>query len=67
MPYISNTEEQRREMLDAIGVESFEDLLTAIPSETRLKELHLHSGLSEMDTLEHLKFLASMKIGRAHV
>ncbi len=59
MPYISNTEEQRLEMLKAIGVDSFEDLLTAIPPETRQRETNLPPGLSEMEVMEHLRDLAS--------
>ena len=31
MPFISNTDEQRKEMLEAIGVSKFEDLLQSIP------------------------------------
>jgi glycine dehydrogenase subunit 1 len=59
MPYISNTEEQRDDMLKAIGVESYEELLVSIPSETRLKDMNLPTGMYEMEALEHLRNLAS--------
>lgn len=59
MPYISNTEEQRCEMLRVIGVSGFEELLDAIPLETRSDRLSLPDGLSEMETLEAMRSLAS--------
>ncbi len=31
MPFISNTDAERKEMLTVIGVEKFDDLLTNIP------------------------------------
>lgn len=36
-PYIPNTDNDVREMLDVIGVESLEDLFSDIPSELRVK------------------------------
>lgn len=59
MPYISNTNEQRREMLSIIGVDDFEQLLDLVPAETRSGILALPDGLSEMETLEKLRELAS--------
>ncbi len=38
MPFISNTEEQRREMLKAIGVSSFKELLKNIPDDLFIKD-----------------------------
>ncbi|MFH1902089.1 MAG: aminomethyl-transferring glycine dehydrogenase subunit GcvPA [Candidatus Omnitrophota bacterium] len=50
MPYILNTEKDIEEMLEAIGVNSVEDLYSHLPSEIRLKEpLNLPQGLSEME------------------
>lgn len=50
MPYISNTDAERREMLARIGVTSFEDLIAAIPERFRLREsLALDKPLSEME------------------
>jgi len=37
MPFIVNTESERAEMLHAIGVETFDDLIADIPEEIRLK------------------------------
>lgn len=50
MPFISTTEQERSEMLDKIGVKNFEELLTAIPQEFRLKSgLNLDKGISEWE------------------
>ncbi len=59
MPYISNTGEQRKEMLAEIGVADFESLLDAVPADVRSGELRLPEGLSEMETLEKLRALAA--------
>jgi glycine dehydrogenase subunit 1 len=50
MPYISNTDAERRQMLERIGVRSLDELIAAIPEKMRLKEpLHLDPPLSEME------------------
>lgn len=45
-------------MLDAIGVDSIDDLFLDIPDELRIARLDLPDGLSEMDTLRHLRSFA---------
>ena len=48
MPFIANTDRERQEMLSRIGVESFEELISAIPEEVRMKgSLNLPPGLGE--------------------
>ena len=37
MPYISNTDKERKEMLDAIGVSKFEELIVDIPENSVYK------------------------------
>lgn len=50
MPYISNTDADRREMLARIGVASFDELIAAIPEPLRLKHpLNLPPALSELE------------------
>ncbi len=50
MPFIPHTEEETREMLDAIGAGSIEDLFDEIPAELRSSGLDkVPPGLSEMD------------------
>ncbi len=50
MPYISNTDAERRQMLQRIGVNSFEELIAAIPRNLRLNQpLQLDDPLSELE------------------
>ncbi len=60
MAYVPHTEEQIAEMLRSIGVESFEDLIQAIPEEIRLSGgLDLPDGLSEMEVTRRLQELGA--------
>jgi len=60
MPYIPNTPEDQRAMLDAIGVESIDDLFAMIPSELRLQgQLDLPPAMGEMDLAAYMNRLAS--------
>jgi glycine dehydrogenase subunit 1 len=57
--YIPNTEEQQREMLNDIGLESLDDLFAYIPEDIRLKRpLSLDHALSETEVIQNLKALA---------
>lgn len=52
MPYISTTEHERQQMLEAIGVKSFDDLIKAIPEKLRLKDsLQLKPAVSELEII----------------
>ena len=56
--YLSITEEQRAQMLEAIGLSSVEELYSAVPSELVLKNgLDLPSGLSELEVLREMTAL----------
>ncbi|HZP81588.1 MAG TPA: aminomethyl-transferring glycine dehydrogenase subunit GcvPA [Chthonomonadaceae bacterium] len=60
MTYISNTEADRAEMLAAIGVRSFTELLAPLPESIRLKEpLDLPPALDEAALVRHLQTLAA--------
>ncbi|GAF78869.1 unnamed protein product, partial [marine sediment metagenome] len=60
-PYIPATEAEEQEMLKAIGVRSFEELIKIIPPELRVNgELGLDSGLSEMEVSAELNRLGGM-------
>ncbi len=64
MTYFPNTDDDRREMLRAIGIESLEDLLANIPPEIRLKDgIRLPEPLSEMEVLDELEALARRNKG----
>ena len=58
--YTSATDSDRREMLDAIGVDSLEDLFVDIPQDVRLgRDLEIPPGMSELEVTEHLSALAA--------
>jgi len=59
MPYVANTAEDQRAMLEAIGVASLDELFAAIPAELRLdRPLAIPPALSEMELTAHLAALA---------
>ena len=47
-PYIANTDEDRRRMLDAVGVATSDELFADIPPEFRIDGLDLPPALSEL-------------------
>ncbi len=60
MPFIVNTASEREEMLQAIGVSSFDALLADIPEEIRLKrDLDLFPALDEPQVRKLLEGLAA--------
>jgi glycine dehydrogenase subunit 1 len=55
MPYISTTEQERQQMLKAIGVSNFDELIAAIPDKLRLKQpLKLEPAVSELEILRNI-------------
>ena len=61
MPYLLNTPDQRREMLDTIGVDAMSTLLAQIPADLQLhRPLHLPAALTELELEQHLRQLAAM-------
>lgn len=63
MPYISNTDKERKEMLAAIGVEKFEDLLVNIPDKFLLqKDCCLEEAYSELGISRKISNLAAKNI-----
>lgn len=60
MPFIPTTDQNRREMLETIGISDFEELLNSIPEEVRFKgELDLPEPLSEYEVIKHLQQMAA--------
>ncbi len=59
MPFISNTAQQRSEMLSQIGLADMEDLFADIPPELRCKDLDIPAGLTEQETRQRLSEIAS--------
>jgi len=58
-PYIANTKEDVKAMLETIGVSSIEELFKDIRPDQRAKSFDLPDGRSEMDVLKTLKSLAA--------
>ncbi len=58
VPYIPNTDDDRRAMLEAIGVASEEELFADIPSAGRVRGLDLPPALSELELVQQLGKLA---------
>lgn len=60
MPYLFNTAEQQKEMLNTIGVNNIEDLFRQIPDELKLNRLlDLPPALTEMELESHVRNLVS--------
>ncbi len=56
MPFIPNTDADRKAMLERIGVNNFEQLISNIPGELRLKrEFNLPEALSEMEIAREMQ------------
>ena len=62
MPFIANTDAQRREMLDAIGVAGLDDLFADIPPELRCGGLNVPPGLTEQEARRKLSALAERNV-----
>ncbi|MBI3252673.1 MAG: aminomethyl-transferring glycine dehydrogenase subunit GcvPA [Candidatus Omnitrophica bacterium] len=58
MQYISNTEQDKKEMLGAIGAGSFEALIAKVPRALRNFKLGLPAGLSELELMRELEGLS---------
>lgn len=58
MPFVPHTEDEVREMLAAIGVDSVEALFAEITDDMRPKSFDLPEGLSEMEVLSRLEAMA---------
>src|SRR5262252_4544714 len=58
MPYLVHAADDRRQMLDTLGVRSVDDLLVDIPAAIRTRQLDLPDGLSEQETMRRVRSLA---------
>ncbi len=59
MPYVPHTEDEVREMLATIGVDSIADLFAEITDDMRPKSFDLPEGLSEMEVVTKLEAMAN--------
>jgi len=63
MPFIPNSDEDRREMMDALGIKSVEELFSEIPDDVRVKDdWSRFTGKSESSALKFLSSLAEKNI-----
>ncbi|MDI6839588.1 MAG: aminomethyl-transferring glycine dehydrogenase subunit GcvPA [bacterium] len=63
MPFIPNTDEDRKKMLHKIGVKNFDELLSPIPEHLRLKEpLNLPPSLSEFEINKLMQRISKMNL-----
>jgi glycine dehydrogenase subunit 1 len=66
MAYIPHTDEDRRSMLAAIGVERMEGLYDAIPANVRFPDLDLPGAVSEMEIVDELQALSEANLDTRH-
>lgn len=63
MPFIPNTDNDRKEMLETIGVSSIDDLLKHIPETIRLANgFDIPAGVSEYEALYEVQRMASANV-----
>lgn len=62
LPYLPHTDSEREEMLQAIGVRTFEELVSHVPAEIRAKKLEVADGLSELELSEHVASMAAKNV-----
>ncbi len=63
MSYIANTDAQRREMLEACGVDSLDDLFAGIPASLRPASFRLSASRSELETRDYFRHIAARHAG----
>lgn len=62
IPYLPHTKEDRKEMLDFLGINSFEDLVKSIPSQLRNFDLNIPTGKSEIEIYEEFRKITEKNI-----
>ena len=59
MSYVPHTDLERREMLEAIGIDDLEALFGDVPAAARYPALDLPAPLAELDLAQHMRELAA--------
>jgi len=62
MPFIANSDADRKAMLAAIGVKSVEELFADIPEAKRFPKLDLPKGLSELEVTREIEAMAAKNV-----
>lgn len=66
MHYVQNTEADRRQMLDTIGVDSVDDLMQVIPEDCRFRDdLDIGPALTEDEVFRHMRTIAAKNVSAA--
>ncbi len=63
MPFIPNSEVERKAMLEVIGKGSVEELFSDIPASRRFPPLKLPDGISELEVLKEIEALSAKNLG----
>ena len=66
MTYIPHTDDDRKAMLDAIGVQSIEDLFEDVPARVRFPKLNLPPASTEMETWWEMNALSEANLDVNH-
>lgn len=66
MAYIPHSEDERREMMAAIGIHHLDDLYQAVPEAVRFPDLDLPPALSEMEVMDELQALGEANLDMGH-
>ena len=66
MAYIPHTDDDRRAMLQAVGVASLDDLYQAVPSKFRFPDLDLPEAISELEAAAELQALSEANLDVRH-
>ncbi len=68
MDYISNTPQERQEMLAKIGIKDINNLFSAIPEKVSLKKpLDIPEGISELELLRNVKEKAEKNVDQSQL
>ncbi|MDZ4835951.1 MAG: aminomethyl-transferring glycine dehydrogenase subunit GcvPA [Candidatus Melainabacteria bacterium] len=59
IPYLPHARGDREAMLETIGVKTFDELITHIPKDLRIKALKMREGLSEIELVKEIAELAA--------
>ena len=66
MSYVLNTEAERAEMLQKIGVGEIKDLFRDVPEEFRYPDMDLPDAMSEVEVLQELRDLSELNADLDH-
>ena len=62
MVFNPHTTDDRREMLETIGIDTVEELFAPVPEDVRFPELNLPASLTELEASRHLQDLANKNL-----